>query len=99
MKKAAGDTIIVQVPLSPVRFKASRSRKNILTRSIRQQTMRARYIFTGDVKLDIEWMVHEKDRYESPRSPDIDNILKPIIDSLEGPDGIVYRIQWKCLWL
>lgn len=45
-------------------------------------------IFLGDVSVSIEWLVEEEDRYLSD-APDIDNILKPILDALCGPEGIL----------
>jgi hypothetical protein len=37
----------------------------------------------------IEWTVHLKWRYESDRAVDVDNIVKPILDGLAGPDGVL----------
>jgi Holliday junction resolvase RusA-like endonuclease len=89
MNGPTSDEIVVSVPLPPVRFKASRARKDALTQQIKARTSKEQYLLTGEVKVDIEWLIHERDRHESPRSPDIDNILKPILDALQGPDGIM----------
>lgn len=48
-------------------------------------------------------MIHEQGRYESHRSPDIDNILKPVLDALQGPDGVLIN-DWQvqaisCRWI
>jgi len=47
------------------------------------------YLPLGDVKVSIEWTLHEQDPYESDAAPDVDNILKPLLDVLCGPDGIL----------
>jgi len=87
----------------PVRFKASRTRKDLLTSLIRANTSKKQYLLTGEVKVDVEWMIHEQDRHESPRSPDIDNILKPILDALQGPNGIMVNDsqvqEISCRWV
>src|SRR5208283_876991 len=49
------------------------------------------------------WMIHERVRYETDRAPDVDNVLKPIADSLVGPDGIIIddcQVQAvSCRWI
>ena len=47
------------------------------------------FLLSGDVKISIEWYSHEQKRYETTASADIDNIIKPLLDSLCGPDGIM----------
>jgi Holliday junction resolvase RusA-like endonuclease len=95
--------VVIGVPLRPVRFKASRARKQELTALIKKHTSKAAFLLTGEVKVDIEWMIHEQDRHESARSPDIDNILKPILDALQGVDGVMFndaQIQEiSCRWI
>ena len=51
----------------------------------------------------IEWTVHEQDRYESDAAPDVDNILKPLLDGLCGPEGVLIddcQVQAvDCRWI
>jgi hypothetical protein len=47
------------------------------------------YILTGDVALSIEWLGDEKERFDSGRAKDVDNVIKPLIDSLCGPDRLL----------
>jgi hypothetical protein len=55
------------------------------------------------VKVGIEWTLHEQDRYESDAPPDVDNILKPLLDTLCGPDGVLIddcQVQSvECHWI
>jgi hypothetical protein len=46
-------------------------------------------LLSGDVRVEVEWLLHEQDRYESDAAPDVDNILKPLLDSLCGPQGLL----------
>jgi hypothetical protein len=48
-----------------------------------------KFVFTGDVWFDVQWMIHERSRYESDASPDVDNVLKPLIDAFCGPQGLL----------
>jgi Holliday junction resolvase RusA-like endonuclease len=98
-----GSDIVIAVPLAPVRFKAPRWRKQALCSLIRRYTSKQPFLLTGEVKLDIEWMIHEQDRHETPRSPDLDNILKPMLDALQGPDGVMVNDsqvqEISCRWI
>ena len=61
------------------------------------------YLLSGDVQLEICWYIHERERYETDRSPDIDNILKPILDGMSGPNGLLIddcQVQaLDCRWI
>jgi hypothetical protein len=61
------------------------------------------FLLAGDVKVGIEWTLHEQDRYESDAPPDVDNILKPLLDALCGPQGVLIddcQVQAvDCRWL
>jgi len=53
------------------------------------ETKQAKYLLSDEVKIEIEWRLHEKLRYETDRAADVDNIIKPVLDALCGPDGIL----------
>lgn len=63
----------------------------------------AEFLISGDVKIDITWYVHEEKRYETDASADIDNIIKPLLDALCGPAGILIDDnqvqQVQCSWI
>lgn len=56
---------------------------------IKQHTQKIKYLYTDDVSVLIEWELHERERYESNQSADLDNIIKLILDALCGRDGIL----------
>lgn len=63
--------------------------RDLFERTIHEETGKYKYLLSGDVSLDITLQVHRSNRYESDGSPDLDNFLKPLLDSLCGPNGIM----------
>jgi Holliday junction resolvase RusA-like endonuclease len=87
----------------PVSQQARRTEKDKLADLIRSQLGQCQFLLAGDVALDIEWLVHEQRRYESDEAPDVDNILKPLLDTLCGPEGLMIddcQVQAvSCRWI
>lgn len=75
--------------LQPVSLQSNTKKKDFVKNEIRKKTQSLNYFLSGDVKVEIQWIVHEQERYESADSPDMDNIIKPILDGLSGPHGII----------
>jgi Holliday junction resolvase RusA-like endonuclease len=75
--------------LEPVSLQSKPQKKEFVKNEIRKSTRKLKYFLGGDVKVEIQWLVHEQERYERADSPDIDNIIKPILDGLSGPEGIL----------
>jgi Holliday junction resolvase RusA-like endonuclease len=77
--------------------------KDAFIAAIRAQMGDCAYLLSGDVRISIEWTLHEQDRYESDAPPDVDNILKPLLDALCGPEGVLIddcQVQAvDCRWL
>src|SRR5437870_4850696 len=94
-------TILVEAP--PVSLQSASARKEIVTDMIRRHTLRRDFFISGDVQIDVEWMQNEHWRYETHLSPDVDNILKPMIDALCGPSGVLLddcQVQAvSCRWI
>ncbi|HEU4883315.1 MAG TPA: RusA family crossover junction endodeoxyribonuclease [Longimicrobium sp.] len=94
--------ITFDVPVAPVSFQAPTSRKASLVKALRSVVSNCRYLLSGDVKIAIQWHISERVRYESDGSADVDNIVKPILDALSGPDGIIVDDcqvqQLTCYW-
>jgi Holliday junction resolvase RusA-like endonuclease len=84
-----GGELLFIIPEKPVSQQSSRAEKDKFSQLISQQLANRDYLLSGDVKVCIEWHVHEQDRYESDAAPDVDNILKPLLDALCGPQGIL----------
>ncbi|SFN97851.1 RusA family crossover junction endodeoxyribonuclease [Salegentibacter flavus] len=73
----------------PVSLQSSAVKRAFIKYEIRKVTSTLGYLLSGDVKVEIQWLVHEQERYESAHAPDMDNIIKPILDGLSGPQGVL----------
>jgi Holliday junction resolvase RusA-like endonuclease len=95
--------LVLQLPIEPVSLQASRKKKELITSEIRSVTSEFSFILVEDVQIDILWQIREQDRYESNSSPDVDNILKPILDALCGLSGVLIddcQVQAiSCHWI
>lgn len=89
--------------LEPVSVQSSRKRKEAFAEVMRESLRTYQFMIVDDVQLLVHWITTEQSRYESDRKADIDNILKPLIDSLTGPQGLIVDdtlIQsLHCSWL
>lgn len=77
------------IPTATVSQQASGSSKAQLKEAVRKAISKTEVFLTGEVRLSVDWMIHDRIRYETDTAPDVDNILKPTIDALTGPDGIL----------
>ncbi|MFC2085703.1 RusA family crossover junction endodeoxyribonuclease [Bacteroidota bacterium] len=95
--------LVIWVDAAPVSHQAKPGKRQELTELIREALGPIEYLVTGDVKLSIKWYQGVKTRYESDYSPDLDNILKPIMDALSGPEGMMVddcQVQsLACKWV
>ncbi|MDB5336224.1 MAG: hypothetical protein JWN70_1843 [Planctomycetaceae bacterium] len=73
------------LPVAPVSKQASSAAKQRLVAEVRSITKPLEYLLDGEV----QWHIHERLRWETDASPDVDNILKPLLDGLCGHDGIL----------
>ena len=85
----APDEVTVVLTARPVSLQGSSAGKQQITDTIRRAIGGVGRLFMDDVQVEIEWMVHEDERYLGIQSPDVDNIVKPILDALSGPDGVM----------
>lgn len=81
--------VLIDLDIPPVSQQARGEVKQAFQAAVRQRLIPFQFLLTGEVSISVEWSVNERDRYETDRSPDVDNILKPLIDALTGPSGII----------
>ncbi|MDP9350732.1 MAG: RusA family crossover junction endodeoxyribonuclease [Chloroflexota bacterium] len=74
---------------SPVSIQASKDVRDAYIASIRRHFARLQFLLTGEIILEITWLISAKSRFETDAKADIDNCLKPIIDALTGPEGLI----------
>ncbi len=83
---------------APLSKQSRKGERDKFVNLVKQKTRKAKYLISGDVEVQVEWMIHEKLRYECDSTPDVDNILKLILDALSGPDGIIINdCQVQCV--
>lgn len=91
----------VKAPVASMQ--SSKQKLQIFQSTIRAQTAQYKYLLSGDVTPEITCFLHAEHRHESDASADLDNILKPMLDSLAGPEGILIddsQIRSLCIkWL
>jgi Holliday junction resolvase RusA-like endonuclease len=83
------DTLQFYVPTAPVSLQASSARKASLRQAVQASLGNVPYLLLDDVRLSIDWLVNPEERYETDASADVDNIVKPILDALCGPKGVL----------
>lgn len=78
----------IVVPGAPVSVQSNKAVRNAYLSGIKSQLARFQFLLTGQLILNITWLLSAKSRYETDAKADIDNCLKPIIDAFTGPDGL-----------
>lgn len=74
----------------PVSLQTKGGRRSEYIRALRARVAEStEIVFMGDVRVDIAWTIGEDQRYRTHLVADIDNIVKPILDGLTGPDCIL----------
>ena len=97
------NNLSIVIDLPPVSLQATGESKRAFIRKVREQCSCYSFLLTSDVQIEVTWHIHEQERYETDRSPDVDNILKPLLDGLCGPEGILIddnQVQSiSCSWV
>ena len=74
----------------PLSLQAAAERKRPYMAALREAVSSATStVMTGDVKIEIDWYIDQHNRYSTNKVADIDNIVKPILDSVSGKGGIL----------
>jgi Holliday junction resolvase RusA-like endonuclease len=82
----------IVLPAVPVSAQGAPHAKEVIRETVRCEAERIGRYFVGEVAVDMEWRLHERRRWEGPgvlRTPDVDNVIKPLLDALCGPRGIL----------
>jgi len=76
--------------MDPISLQAEPARKRTfqeaLGKSVKDVTT---HIYTHDVEVTLIWFVEESKRYQTHLVADLDNVMKPILDAVTGPDGLL----------
>jgi Holliday junction resolvase RusA-like endonuclease len=91
------------LPFAPASQQSSSQRRGEQRNAVHAALARYAFILTGDLHVDVTWLVSERARYESDASADVDNILKPLLDAMCGPNGVLVDdcqlVSVSCGWL
>lgn len=72
-----------------VSVQSQKTVRDELCSAIQEQLLPFEWICAGPVNLELLWYLHGTQRQETDKVGDIDNITKPIIDSLTGEKGLL----------
>jgi Holliday junction resolvase RusA-like endonuclease len=76
------------VPGTPASVQSKKAVRDAYLTTIRNFFKGTKYLLTGEIILNVTWLLPTKSRFETDTKADIDNCLKPIIDAFTGPDGL-----------
>jgi Holliday junction resolvase RusA-like endonuclease len=94
----------VRGSVDPISLQADPRRKRAyqaaLGRSVTNATTR---IYTHDVEVTLIWFIEDSRRYQTHLVADLDNVVKPLLDAVTGPDGLLVddnQVQsLKVMWM
>lgn len=85
---------------SPASVQSKKTIRESYLKSIRAQLKDQKYLLTGEIFLNITWLLPAKSRFETDAKADIDNCLKPIIDAFTGIEGLfIDDCQLRALYI
>lgn len=85
---------------APASVQSSKQVREAYLKGIKSQIENFKFLLTGELILNITWLLPAKSRFETDAKADIDNCIKPIIDSFTGNDGLfVDDCQLKGLYI
>ena len=74
---------------SPASLQSAPNVRQRVRDMVRASTQPITWLFDGVVLVEVEWSIHERLRWETDATADLDNILKPLLDGFTGPGGIL----------
>ncbi|QDW61720.1 RusA family crossover junction endodeoxyribonuclease [Oerskovia sp. KBS0722] len=93
----------VRSRVDPISLQADPTRKRALQGALGRSVKNATTgIYTHDVEVTLIWFIKESRRYQTHLVADLDNVVKPILDAVTGPDGLLvddnqvqsFRVMW-----
>lgn len=90
IEESANSEVSLKLEIEQIVSVQSRNEKKIeICRAIQDELSKFTWIVAGSVNVEFVWYLHGVDRQETDKVGDIDNITKPILDSLTGARGIL----------
>jgi Holliday junction resolvase RusA-like endonuclease len=95
--------IRIELNTSAVSSQSKPKQKKAFKKLVRKLTKQVPTIIAGDITVNITWFTLEQFRFEAPNYLDIDNIIKVIMDSFTGPEGLIVDDcvihSFSCGWI
>lgn len=89
-KEWADSKIELSVELTELVSRQSRkSKRDALVKTIAEELSKFKWLISGAVSIEFYWYLSHYDRHETDTSADLDNLTKPISDSLIGENAIL----------
>jgi len=89
-EESADSKVILNIEMNRIASLQSRKEiRNEITKLIKNELSKFKWIISGSVLVEFAWYLNAIERQETDRIGDIDNISKPIQDSLTGSNGIL----------
>lgn len=83
-------TIIINLEIERIISSQSKNKTQLdVINGIKTELSKFTFLLTGVVLIDFVWFIDAQTRQETDRIGDIDNITKPILDSLIGMDSLL----------
>ena len=89
LERPSSGELYLSFSIAPVSVQSKAARRAAQRRFIAEALSLYRFVLTGEVQVTVTWHSSEWSRYESCTTPDVDNIVKPLLDALVGPDGVL----------
>jgi Holliday junction resolvase RusA-like endonuclease len=90
IEECADSTIHLELKFTTIVSIQSRKQcKEEICNLIQGELSKFKWIISGSVNVDLVWYLNDIERQETDKIGDIDNITKPILDSLTGLKGIL----------
>ena len=74
---------------APIPYSGSKNNRRKFIKQVRRELADVKFVYFGEVKLDITLYFDEQKRLETPELADLDNYAKLLCDALKGPHGLL----------
>jgi Holliday junction resolvase RusA-like endonuclease len=81
--------ISLKIFKEPISLQTKGNKRKELKKIILESLEKIEFCIASDVAVEIIWIINEWERIKSSSTPDVDNIIKPILDAISGIDGIL----------
>ncbi|MDZ4058895.1 MAG: RusA family crossover junction endodeoxyribonuclease, partial [Bacteroidales bacterium] len=90
IEKSTDGKVILNIEMTKIASLQSRKEiRDQITSLIKNELSKFKWIISGSVVVEFAWYLNAIERQETDKIGDIDNISKPIQDSLTGSNGIL----------